>query len=164
MLLKAATDIGVRPGKPDLLENLVACLAFRGLDPQGRPEVDALLVERECMQTILDVGSEAGVVELIKFSKDTVHVSRNAERSDRIPDTDALDGCPGMAVGKFRPHIAMSAPLAAQAIALPQNAEAIHVALSQDPGIADQTADASHGIGAARPSKHEELVAWTVVV
>ena len=70
----ASSHVGMRPGKPDLLQSLVTG-RIRQFAPQRRQEVFAMLVERERMKGVLYVRSKVGVLKLIKLGKHVPEVA-----------------------------------------------------------------------------------------
>jgi hypothetical protein len=89
VIVVTAPDIAMSAGEPHLLDALA-------LVPQRRREVGTLLVDRQCLATVLDARAEftVGELEVAEFvAVDQVQTVefRHAEFTDRVPDADHPD-------------------------------------------------------------------------
>src|SRR4051794_17505715 len=87
----AATDVAVSPGKPDLLERLILGIVL--LDPEGRPERSASLIDGDRVVGVEHVSAERRVVKRPQPAEPgrAETVDRDAERADGVPDANEVD-------------------------------------------------------------------------
>src|SRR5580765_390086 len=87
----AATDVGVGAGKPDLLERLILGIVL--LDPEGRPERSASLIDGDRVVGVQHVSAERRVMQHTKSAQlvKTETVDGDAERADGVQDTNAVE-------------------------------------------------------------------------
>ena len=180
----AAAYVRVHTGEPALLQHLRQCLPIRLL-PNRRTERSSPLIEGQCLEGILDVRLDLGIDEAEfrhwRLRQDGDH--GDPERSDRVPDRDALDRDVRlrqleleqfplilwrMEGGPIRPWLLGEAGRPpALALIFPVLEDGVEVGQSpigQQAHRADQAGHAAGGEGTAREAENEYLVPVGVVV
>jgi hypothetical protein len=173
----ATTDVGVRPDKPCLLEDLLpnaialqALLKPRLALPDGRGEEPPAFVKRQCLEGARHVVTEVGVMEAVPALAEQAQWSRrNAHGADRVPDADKIDpGFPWLGLRREarqkRAPLCLGPLLRRGAVIRPGVGKFVHVLLGEEPDQPDQAAETAHRVRAAREAEEKQLVARLIIV